>query len=620
MPAGAMQPRPNRIPALYLPLFFIIVFTSFALLTRVRSNPRMEWSFLSAAAVLACLYIVLRIRVARSGRTLSYKFVAQKAHYVQMVMQGLIYVYWGMYWKDVFPFVPMIAAQLLFVYTLDMLITWNRKDDWVMGFGPMPIVLSTNLFIWFKDDWFIYQFALISSGVLGKQFLRWRRDGRLVHIFNPSAFSAFVVSVCLLATHTSNLTWGEDVATTVSRPPYIYLEIFLLGLVVQALFSVTLVTLTAGATLLLLNLGYTHVTGVYHYIDSSIPVAVFIGMHLLITDPATSPRRSVGKIIFGVLYGASIFGLYSVLRWYGQPTFYDKLLTVPLLNLMVPALDRFSNKLATTRWTGRFRVLRSEWALNPARYNYAHMALWIVIFSGMLGSGFLAKGKDHPGGSMAFWQQACQDGRWNACKTWVHTLTVTCEYNYAQSCEAAGEVQQQGALVPRDAAAASVAYGRACMLGVGDGCNNLRTLGRRGGVAALRQACDSRVEGGPESCYTLGMMYSSGGMGVEQDPSRAFEMFDKACDNDYARGCGRMAQSYLSGQGVAADPVKAIAAFDRACRKRDASSCANAGDLYRNGAGGRQDEALAMARFQQACDLGLTAACENAQASATTSP
>src|ERR1700674_1962741 len=190
---------PNRLPALHLALLFLIGFAGFSLLPRVRNNPLLEWSFWGTAAVLFLLYLALRLQVARSGRTLTYEFVPNKAHYVQFVMQGMIYVYWGMYWREVYPFLPFVAAQILFVYTLDMLISWLRRDHWVLGFGPPPLVLSTNLFLWFKDDWFYYQFALMAAGVLGKQFLRWHRQGRLTHIFNPSAFSAFVVSVALLA-------------------------------------------------------------------------------------------------------------------------------------------------------------------------------------------------------------------------------------------------------------------------------------------------------------------------------------------------------------------------------------------------------------------------------------
>ncbi len=615
------ESAPNRLPPQSLPLLSIVAFSAFTLLPRVRNNPRLEFAFITAAAVLAIFYVIFRVRLTSSKRVLHYTFVPQKAHYVQMMMQGLIYLYWGLYWREVFPFLPFIAAQILFVYTLDMLITWSRKDDWVLGFGPMPIILSTNLFIWFRDDWFIFQFVLISVGVLGKQFFRWHREGKLVHIFNPSAFSAFVISVALLATHTTRFTWGEDIATTVSRPPYIYLEIFLLGLVVQSLFSVTLVTLTSAATLLVLNLGYTHTTGVYHYIDSSIPVSVFLGLHLLITDPATSPRKTIGKILFGVLYGGAVFGLYSALRWYGQPDFYDKLLCVPILNLMVPGLDRLSDALAKSRVADKLRFLKSDWAFNPARYNFAHMALWALLFGGMVSTGFLAKGAAHPGNNINFWAQACQDGKWNGCKTYVQALTITCQFNRAQACLSAGEVLSEADLVPRDAALASNEYSRACTLGVPEACDNLRALVRRGGAAALQKKCSSYGEDyNGESCYTLGSLLSDGNMGLPLDPERAFQAFEQSCANEFAHGCGRVGQSYLGGVGTAANPTLALTNFEKACRNRDASSCADLGDLYRSGTAGVKNEVLAARRFQEACDLGMSSACQTSDDAATDNP
>src|SRR6185369_2062153 len=103
------------------------------------------------------------------------------------------------------------------------------------------------------------------------------------------------------------------------RPPHIYLEIFAVGLVVQALFSVTLVTLSAAAALFILSLAYTGATGLYYFVDSNIPIAVFLGLHLLVTDPATSPRRNFGKLLFGAMYGALVWALYSGLDWMGAP-------------------------------------------------------------------------------------------------------------------------------------------------------------------------------------------------------------------------------------------------------------------------------------------------------------
>ena len=124
-----------------------------------------------------------------------------------------------------------------------------------------------------------------------------------------------------------------------------------MGLIVQYFFEVTLVTFAAAATLWLLNVVYTQVTGVYWFLDSGIPIAVFLGLHLLVTDPATSPRDNYGRAIFGALYGAGVFLLYLLLERAGVPRFYDKLLFIPLLNLLVPLIDRYArtSRLATRR-------------------------------------------------------------------------------------------------------------------------------------------------------------------------------------------------------------------------------------------------------------------------------
>ena len=79
---------------------------------------------------------------------------------------------------------------------------------YALGFGPFPIVFSTNLFLWFKDDWFLLQFVLIAVGFLGKAFVRWERDGKRVHIFNPSAFTLALFSLVLLVTGTTDIDVG----------------------------------------------------------------------------------------------------------------------------------------------------------------------------------------------------------------------------------------------------------------------------------------------------------------------------------------------------------------------------------------------------------------------------
>ena len=143
----------------------------------------------------------------------------------------------------------------------------------------------------------------------------------------------------LIATGTTDLTWGQEIASTLTLAPMIYLYLFLLGLIVMYFFSITLVSGAAAIALFGLSALYTSLTGVPYFLDSEIPAAVFLGLHLLVTDPSTSPRSRAGKLVFGGLYGIGVFGLYTLLGAYGAPTFYDKLLAVPLLNLSVRGID-----------------------------------------------------------------------------------------------------------------------------------------------------------------------------------------------------------------------------------------------------------------------------------------
>jgi hypothetical protein len=591
---------PNRIPPLRLSFFFALLLGCLSFLPRISADGRLVESFWGAAAGLLIFWLILRHRAAAAGRTLRYEVALRPVHYVQLVMQASVYAYWGWYWREVYHYIPLIVAQLVFAYALDMMVCWWRRDQWVLGFGPFPIILSTNLFLWFRDDWFFLQFLMVATGVLGKEFIKWRRDGRVTHIFNPSALSLFVFSVVLIATQTTRLTWGIEIATTLHRPPHIYLEIFLLGLVVQTLFGVTLVTLASAAVLIGLNLAYTRVTGVYHFVDSNIPVSVFLGLHLLVTDPATSPRTRFGKILFGGMYGAAVFITYGALSWFGAPEFYDKLLSVPLLNLSVRALDRFSEALAA-----RFRRLAPVWNWSSRQANFTAMAVWISLFATMMATGFFKNGKDFPGSRPDFWHKACESRQWKACKTWVNVLNDTCQDGSPLGCYEEGQVLNEGRLVPRNASVAGVSLGRACDLGVRQACGSLIAFAEGDGKDVFQRACD---QDDGASCFILGSLYSSG-LGVPQDGARAFTLFQRSCDSGWWRGCGRLGQSYLVGQGTAPDPAQAVVNFEKGCQGGNAASCFEVSRLYHRGTGTMKDEALAVERLQQACNLGLRLAC-----------
>lgn len=435
----------------------------FSLLPTLRSSPGLSHAFWTASGALFLALLSLAWRAARDGRHLVYEWAPRKVHYVQLLMHSSVYLYWGWYWREVYRYAPLIAAQIVFAYVLEMTFCWWRRDKWVAGFGPFPIVLSTNLFLWFREDWFFLQFLLIACALASKQFLRWKRDGRLTHIFNPSAFGLFVLSVSLLASHATQLSRAGEIAFTLSYPPHIYLEIFIIGMIVQALFSVTLVTLSSVAALWLLNLGYTQWTGLHQFGDSNIPVLVFLGAHLLVTDPATSPRTGAGKIIFGGLYGASVFALRGVLGSFGVPLFYDKLLCVPALNLAVPVIDRIGTAMERC-----FRARNLGWKLRPAYANPLHMGVWVMVFVTMQASGFLGYTDTNPDSES--WRLGCLHGRGSDCLAWLRELHADCEASSGVACFTLGRVLADGRAVPGDAVTAAESLDRACQLGYTSAC------------------------------------------------------------------------------------------------------------------------------------------------------
>ena len=451
--------------ALLLPLAFALGLAGLAVLSPIRQNPNSLLAALSASALL-CAWNAVLFRT-RPGFSLD--VVLKKQHYLQACAQGSVLLYWGWYWPPVYAFAPFILAQLIFAYAFDMLLSWSRRDTYTLGFAPFPVIFSINLFLWFKPDWFYLQFAMVAVGLAAKELIRWDRDGRRVHIFNPSSFPLAVFSLILLATGRSDITWGQSIATTQFYPPHMYLVLFLIGLPGQFFFGVTSMTMSAVVTTYVFGRLYFAATGVYFFYDSYIPIAVFLGMHLLFNDPSTSPRTELGRIVYGTLYGLSAVGLYQVLGSAGMPTFYDKLLQVPLLNLSAKWIDRFAGKSFTLAH-----------ALTARQRNLAYMSVWAAIFAGM--SVTQGVGDDHPGQWLPFWRQACQDGRRYACPYLADLDLNFCHRGSGWACNEAGLMHIALARSGEDSRRADLAEAaeplrRGCDLGFAAACRNLSALG-----------------------------------------------------------------------------------------------------------------------------------------------
>ena len=472
-PCGAVFLSPLR--GFCLGAFLALGLATFGFLDGVRQNPGLQRSFLGAGILLFAWSIAVFGLTRHKGRTLTLEIVLRKQHYVQASAQVIFLLYWGWYWRPVYDSAFLIAAQLVFAYAFDMLLCWSRRDIYTLGFGPFPVILSINLFLWFVDDWFYLQFLLVALGFAAKELIQWNKQGRQVHIFNPSSFPLAIFSLALILTGTSDLTWGQDIATTQFFPPHVYLVLFLIGLPGQYLFGVASMTMSAVIATYAFGLLYFAITGVYFFYDSYVPIAVFLGMHLLFTDPSTAPRSEAGRIMFGVLYGLSTVALYSLLGHVGVPTFYDKLLLVPVLNLSIQLLDR----LAAASWLSQFERVAFGRSRSPRQRNLAYMVVWVTVFAIM--SAVQGVGDRHPGQWVPFWQEACSQGRTYACSYLADMQERYCRSGSGWACNEAGILHVALArsgedgrrLDPVDAAGA---LGRGCDLGFGPACQNLAKL------------------------------------------------------------------------------------------------------------------------------------------------
>ena len=532
-PSAGRAVRLSPMGGCGLVAIFALSLVAFGFLDGVRQNPTFQWSFLGPGALLLAWSGLVFGWAQHTGRILTLAIALRKQHVVQAIAQGVFLLYWGWHWRQVYDSAFLIAAQLVFAYAFDMLLCWSRRDTYTLGFGPFPVIFSINLFLWFADDCFYLQFLLVALGFVAKDLIRWDKGGQRVHVFNPSSFPLAVFSLALILTGTSDLTWGQDIATAQFYPPHVYLVLFLVALPGQYLFGVASMTMSAVAVTYVFGLLYFAATGTYFFYDSYIPIAVFLGMHLLFTDPSTAPRTEAGRIMFGVLYGLSTVALYALLARAGVPPFYDKLLQVPVLNLSIQLLDRLahSRRLRTIDPAACGRSLAVGGG-TPRQRNFASMALWAVVFTVMSAAGGV--GDRHPGQFVPFWQGACSDGRARACEYLANMQLRFCRIGSGWACNEAGILRVALTLSGEDrrwldVGDAAGALGRGCDLGFGPACQNLTRLTSGLDPPRLDQA-QPTLEDYP--------IILRGTKGPIRDRSPA-ALYARACSQGWADTCGR---------------------------------------------------------------------------------
>lgn len=323
-------------------LIGVLLAGAFALLfvpqVEVRGHAWTVMLLCSAGLTAAFLYFVWRQRTA--AEKCHVELNLRPTHFVQAMAQGSIYFFVGQYWNGVAQWAPFILYQLIAAFVFDFLLSVYRQNRYKLGFTIFPIVLSINLFMWFKPDYFAGQMAMVFAAILAKAYIVRRIDGRPVHIFNPSALPLAVTAVLVVLVLNSEYVLStNNIVASYLIPPHFQLFVFAVGLFSHLAGGVAFISLGAVSTLFVIDVLFRTFTGLPPMGDIVHP-SVFIGITLLATDPVTSSKTRVGQIVYGCLYGVGIFITYVTLQAFGYPTYYDKILPVPILNYFAPYFDR----------------------------------------------------------------------------------------------------------------------------------------------------------------------------------------------------------------------------------------------------------------------------------------
>ena len=196
-------------------------------------------------------------------------------------------------------------------------------------------------------------------------------------------------------------------------------------------------------------------------------------MHLLFTDPSTSPRTELGRIIFGALYGLSSVALYQLLGAARPADLLRQAAAGAAAEPVGPAdRSRWRARSGSSRSIRRGSARRST----PRQRHVAYMSVWAVAFAVMARPG--ASATAIPGQWLPFWQQACQDGQRRApAPTWPTCNRSTATRDRAgratkPASRSASSLGDRARIGESSTRAATRSFERGCRLGFVPACRN----------------------------------------------------------------------------------------------------------------------------------------------------
>jgi hypothetical protein len=295
---------------------------------RFSLKPQLLVAFGGLLAWALALLITLRGRV----RTLRVTFTARPHHFLPAAIQLVFFAYWSLYWPPVRAHMLFdVPLQLAFGILFDALLALSLRRSWEAGFGVFPIVLSTNLFIWFPPEWLWLGFLVPALAIVSKWLFR-RKDG--THVFNPSAFGIAIVGI--LAVTQTGVRY-QDIALNMQLPPNMLELIFLLALIPIVRFGLGALSLSAAvAMLVILGLAPDALR-----LPTPFWPAWFLSITLFAGDPMTTARHFGGRVLHGLCLGAGVSGFAYLLVQLTGLDYFAKVFPVVVCNLAVPLFDRF---------------------------------------------------------------------------------------------------------------------------------------------------------------------------------------------------------------------------------------------------------------------------------------
>lgn len=352
--------RRARLTSLFLPWAFIVPALLLGSWLRpvglpAALVPANMPSQLPLAAMLLVPWAALLAVASRGGRGWEVVPVFRLTHALPAVLQTILFAYWSVYWSPVRQHVPAILFQLLFAYAFDGLLSLSLRRRWELSLGPIPVVLSTNLFVQFAPAVLDASLVMIALALLSKALIRV--NGK--HVFNPSAFGICIVGLFWIS---ARLPPNGDVSSQLNLAPNMAELLLVLGLVVQLRVRTVLLTAFSAVGLLL---GQA-VTGFNHF--SPTWPAVLVVITLLATDPASTPVTGPGRALGGLALGFFMpMAGAATAALTGGWDFYGKVLLIPVLNLLAPTFDRLGARLPVRAG-----------ALLDFKFTRVHVAAWFV--------------------------------------------------------------------------------------------------------------------------------------------------------------------------------------------------------------------------------------------------